>query len=169
MSDKAQAISMLQLELKRCEEFLSELDEEQISEINIFDNHTTKDIVAHLAAWQQVTMGRLEAALNNHDPEFPGWFNGVDPQNKTDLDQMNSWIHGISHSHPWIIIHKEWRQRYTRIIQISEAIPESEMLEIGRYAWLKEYALINVLLGSAEHHKEHLDEIVAFFNLEDGL
>jgi hypothetical protein len=168
MNDKIQLMTMLKQEFTRWVEFLKDLDEDQITDIYIYDNRATKDIVAHLAAWQQVSLARLNAALKNTQPEYPVWFPGTDPQEKNDLDQMNAWIHGISHSHPWFIIRKEWQQGYQSFIETAEKISETDLLEVGKYPWLKDYPLSAVLHGSGEHHKQHLDEVIDFMHRNGG-
>ena len=46
-------------------------------------------------------------------------------------------------------------------MQQAEAIPEAELLEEGRYAWLGDYPLMAVLEGTWRHHGEHLEELLA--------
>jgi hypothetical protein len=46
--------------------------------------------MAHLMAWQQRSLARLEAALQNRQPQFPGWSETLDPESDADLDQVNA-------------------------------------------------------------------------------
>jgi hypothetical protein len=160
MNDKTQIINMLREEFIRWEELLAGIDEEQITASNRIAKLSIKDIVAHLTAWQQTSVARMEAARHNRDPEFPKWPPELDPESEADLDQINAWIYEIHHEKPWSDIHREWRERYLRFLELGEAIPEKDLLDVGRYPWLKGYPLSAVLLGSYEHHEEHLKPLL---------
>ena len=43
----------------------------------------------------------------------------------------------------------------------SEALAEPTLLDASRYAWLNGYSLADVLLGSYDHHQEHLEKLLA--------
>jgi hypothetical protein len=43
-----------------------------------------------------------------------------------------------------------------RYMELPEAMPEQDLLEAGRYPWQQEYPLSANVLGSCEHHQEHL-------------
>ena len=47
-----------------------------------------------------------------------------------------------------------------RFFELAEAIPEKDMMETGRFRWIAGYALSAVLLGSYEHHEEHLESLL---------
>jgi hypothetical protein len=52
-------------------------------------------------------------------------------------------------------------------LELAESIPEKDLLEIGKYPWLREYPLSAVLLGSYEHHEEHLEPLIVLLR-QDG-
>ena len=56
---------------------LSLLKEEQIAKPLENSDWTIKDTVAHLCAWQQRTLARVEAAAENREPIMPGWVNAL--------------------------------------------------------------------------------------------
>ena len=159
MNDKTQITNKLRDEFGRWEEFLGRLSEEQISAPKRIDLLSIKDIMAHLTTWQQITVARLEAALYNREPEYPGWPAGLDPESDGDLDQINAWIYESHYEKPWVDIYREWRERFLRYMELAEAIPEKDLLEVGRYRWIEGYPLSAVLLGSYEHHEEHLEAL----------
>ena len=71
MNDKAQIIAAPREEFDRWEEFLARMDEVQITAPLHSSNLSIKDMIAHLRAWQQVSIARLEAVLLTREPEFP--------------------------------------------------------------------------------------------------
>jgi hypothetical protein len=160
MNDITQIITMLREEFNRWEELLTGIREEQITAPNLIANMSIKDIVAHLTTWQQISVARMEAARDNREPEFPKWPPELDPESEDDLDQINAWIYETRHEQPWSDVHREWEERFLRFLELAESIPEKDLLEVGRYPWLKEYPLSAVLLGSYEHHEEHLEPLL---------
>ena len=159
MNDKTQIIGLLREQFNRWEGFLTGIDEEQITAPNRIASLSIKDIVAHLTAWQQISVARMEAALNNGNPEYPKWLAGFKPESEDDPDKINARIYIYYRQQPWLDIHREWRTRYLHFLEFAEAMSEKDLLEEGRYAWLNGDALSAVLLGSYEHHVEHLEPL----------
>ena len=122
---------------------------------------SVKDVVAHLRAWQQVSIARLEAALLNEAPEYPIWLAGLDPDSDENLEKFNEWIYQAYRERPWSNVHQVWRDGFLHFLELAQAIPEKDLLEIGKYAWLSEYPLFAVLQGSYNHHHvEHLEPLL---------
>ena len=80
MNDKAQIITALKEEFNRWEGLLAGISEDQITAPHLPSILSIKDVIAHLRAWQLVSIARLEAALINREPEFPKWLAGLDPE-----------------------------------------------------------------------------------------
>jgi hypothetical protein len=80
MSDKQHIPTMLREEFQRWEELLASLSEEQITAPQLPADWSIKDVIAHLMAWQQRSIARLEAALLNRAPELPKWPAELDPE-----------------------------------------------------------------------------------------
>jgi hypothetical protein len=167
MDDKAQLIKKLGEEFNRWEELLTGISEEQITAANFIDSLSIKDILAHLTVWQQISVARMEAARHNKEPEYPNWHPEFDPESKEELAKINALIYETRHELPWSDVHREWKERYLRFLELAESIPEKDLLEIGKYPWLREYPLSAVLLGSYEHHEEHLEPLIVLLR-QDG-
>ncbi len=157
MSDKMQLITMLREEFNRWEELLVGMNEAQVTAPQLPSNLSIKDVIAHLRAWQQLSVARLEAALLNREPEFSTWPAELDPESEDDLEQINAWIRETYHEQPWPSVYRNWRAGFLRFLELGEAIPEKDLLAEGRYPWLKGQPLSSVLQGSyAHHYEEHL-------------
>jgi len=163
MNDKKQILTMLKEEFNRWEELLASLSEEQITAPPLPSNLSIKDVIAHLRAWQQVSIARLEAAQLNKEPVFPNWLGGLDPESEDDRDQFNARIYETYHQQPWSRVHQDWRDGFLRFLKLGEEIPENELLDTEKYPWLKGYSLFAVLQGSYEHHhNDHLEPLLAW-------
>lgn len=162
MNDKTKIITMLREEFNRWEELLAGMSEEQIAAPHLPSNLSIKDVIAHLRAWQQVSIARLEAAQLNTEPVFPNWLVGLDPESEEERDQFNAGIYEAYYLQPWSRVHRAWREGFLRFLKLGEAIPESDHLDTEKYPWLKGYSLFAVLQGSYEHHhNDHLEPLLA--------
>jgi hypothetical protein len=54
-----------------------------------------------------------------------------------------------------------WSEGFQQCLELAEAISEKDLLDDGRYAWLKDYPLVFILLGLYDHHQEHLEKVLA--------
>jgi hypothetical protein len=160
MDNKAELIAALMKEFNRWEEFLTGLTEDQITAPNRVGSMSIKDIVSHLTTWQQINVARMEAAQQNKEPEFPKWHPEFDPETDEDLAKINALIQETRHEQHWTDIHQEWKDRFLYFLELAGSIPETELMQTGKYAWLPEYPLSAVLLGSYEHHEEHLEPLL---------
>jgi len=162
VNDKKQMLTMLKEEFGRWEELLAGLTEAQITAPSLPASWSIKDVVAHLMAWQQVSITRLEAARRNQEPVFPGWLAGLDPESEKALDQFNGRIYETHRAQPWSRVYQDWRDGFLRFLKLAEEIPEDELLDREKYPWLKGYALLAVLQGCYEHHHDdHLQPLLA--------
>ena len=162
MNDKQQILTTLRQEFNRWEELLASLSEEQITAPHLPANLSIKDVTAHLRAWQQVSIARLEAAQLNQEPVFPNWLAGLEPDSE-EVDQFNARIHETYHQQSWSRVHQDWRDGFLRFLRLGEEIPENDLLDMEKYPWLKGYSLFAVLQGSYEHHHvDHLEPLLAW-------
>lgn len=162
MSKKQAVLTDLRAEFDRWEALLASLSEAQITAPTLGDGWSVQDVVAHLHAWQLRSVARFDAAANDHELELPAWPNGLDPEEHDEPDELNAWLYRQYHDLPWSDVQQRWRDVYLRILELSATIPEANLLEVGRYPWLKDYALIEVLEGTLEHHQEHAESLQPF-------
>ena len=142
---------------------LATLTEAQITTPRTPSALSIKDEMAHLWAWQQVSIARLEAALRGGEPELPTWFIELDSESEDPPDRTNAWIYETNRDQPWSSVHLVWRGGFLRFLELGAALPDESIMDPGRYSWLQGYPLYRVLEGSYEHHAEHLDEIETMF------
>jgi hypothetical protein len=157
MNDKQGILSALREEFNRWEALLASLSEEQITAPRLPDNWSIKDVIAHLRAWQQRSIARLEAALLDQAPEYPAWPAQFDPEAEGQPHDLNAWLYAKDRDRAWPSVHRDWREGFLRFLELGNTIPEPDLLAAGRYAWLEGYALSAVLHGSYEHHREHAE------------
>lgn len=158
MDDKARALVALRDIFNQWKSLLGSLREPELT-APLPGGLSVKDEVAHLRAWQMVTIARLEAAQFGREPVYPDWTSG-DPDDEPATDAYNRHIQDAWRGRPWDEVFRAWRDGYLRVLALAEAIPADALTDPARYPWLDGRPLIDVLWGTDEHHREHLAELV---------
>lgn len=158
---KTHMLAALREEFDQWEKMLAGLPEAQITAIPQPGELSIKDEIAHLWAWQQRSIARLEAGLNNVEPKMPDWLPDVSPESEENTDQINAWIYETFCARPWSEVYQAWHSGFLRLLTLGEALAEPALLDASRYGWLNGYSLADVLLGTYDHHQEHLEKLLA--------
>jgi hypothetical protein len=160
MTDRQELLSRVRAVFDSWQKLLAGICEEEITAQPFPAGWSIKDVIAHLRAWQQISIAPLEAAVLNTTPVFPTWLAGFDPFFAEEhTDAFNARIYELTHDQPWSIVHRAWKDGYQRFLDLAEAIPEKEIFDAKRYEWLNGYPLSAVIEGSCEHHQEHLEDL----------
>lgn len=158
---KRHILDALREELAAWEALLASKSEAQLTAARAPSGWSLKDELAHLWGWQQRTVARLEGALADHEPVFPALPDGLDAEDEAALNQINAWLYESSRDLPWQTVYERWRATFGRVLELSDALGEHDLLDSSRFAWLREYPLVNYLIGTYEHHQEHLEGALA--------
>jgi hypothetical protein len=159
MNMKQHILTGLQDVFDEWEARLAGMSEAQISQSLEPSRLSIKDEIAHLMAWQQRTVARVEAARLDREPQFPAWPATLDPEDYDNTDPINAWIQETYRDQSWPKVHQDWRSTFQRLLSSANEISERDLLDGGRYAWLNGHSLALILIASYDHHREHLDEL----------
>ncbi len=160
MTMQSHLIAACNEQMAEWESYLAGLSDTQLHTPLAPSHWTAKDVLAHLAAWQQRSNARFEAALGGHEPVFPQWIEaGADPNSEENIHRTNAAIYELYRDVPWEKVHGNWRDGYTRLLDQATELDEYALLDGGRFAWLNGYSLADVLLGTYEHHLEHMRDL----------
>ncbi|HEX8992084.1 MAG TPA: ClbS/DfsB family four-helix bundle protein, partial [Anaerolineales bacterium] len=136
METKQEMLSALQEEFERWEQLLGGLREDEIAARDMPSGLSIKDVVAHLMAWQRLSITRLRAARDNADPTYELGPAGLDPDAEENLERINSWIHETYADEPWPAVYKLWKDGFQAFLDLGRAIPDDVLLQPARFAWL---------------------------------
>ena len=162
MNMKEHLLTALKEQLNRWEELLDHLSNNQINVLLVPSNWTTKDVLSHLRSWQQRSIARLEAALSDREPIFPKWLPELDPDSEVNTDQINAWIYETHRDESWVTVRQNWKDGFSRLLELGERISEKDMMDESRYIWMEMRPLALILIGTYDHHQEHLDKLLAW-------
>lgn len=146
-------------QFNKWEELLASMSDAQITGPIPDSDWTIKDVIAHLMAWQQRSIARMEVALHDQEPGFPRWLPGVNPEEEDNPDHTNAWIIQAYRDQPWSKVYQGWRTGFLRFLGSSKAISEIDLLDYDRYSWMAGYSLADVILSSYVHHQEHYEKL----------
>lgn len=157
MNMKEHILSALREQFVHLDNLLVTLNEEQVTIPHQPSQWSTKDEVAHLWAWQQRSIARLQTAQTNKAPEYPSWAAEVDPEVNDNTDQINDWIYQAYRLRQWKEVYSDWNAGFLRFLELAEKISEKDLLDADKFPWLKGHSLAVTLLSSYDHHQEHYD------------
>ena len=162
MSMKGHILSALREQLAAWKALLAGMSEAQLTQPLSGWDWSVKDNLAHLYAWQQRSIARLEAALNQREPVYPQWLPDLTPDTPGVNQKINAFLYETYRNWTWDEVYQSWCVGYLRLLSLGEVISERELLDSDRYAWLGGYSLADVLIGTYDHHQEHYDKLIVF-------
>jgi hypothetical protein len=154
---KEHILAALREQFDAWEELLASLREEQITTPHFLD-WSIKDVIAHLWAWQQISVARMESGAGSRT-RIPQWVRawarlGGGP------DRINALTFESNHTKTWSEVYQNWRNGFLRFLELGNGISERDLLDGDRYPWLKGYSLAFILVASYDHHQEHLEKLM---------
>jgi hypothetical protein len=150
--DKAALVAALHREKIYWEALLQVVSEEDMLLPGVTGDWTFNDVVAHLTGWRKRTVARFAGALQGGEPLPPEW----PAELGEDVQRVNAWIYRTNRDRPLAEVLAESRQVWQQLVEVVQALPEADLLEPGRFAWIGGKALGPANLGwSFAHLHEH--------------
>jgi hypothetical protein len=167
MNMKEHILTALREQFDSWEELLTSMDEEQITAPRFDYDWSIKDVMAHLWAWQQISIARMEGGLQDREPDFPKWITELDEDWEDNADRVNALTFETNHEKSWSEVHQNWMEGLRRFLELGDKISEKDLLDGDRYLWLKGYSLAFILVASYDHHQEHLEKLLDWLRKHD--
>jgi hypothetical protein len=160
MNMKEHILAALREQFNNWEKLLVSISNEQIITPHFDYNWSIKDVIAHLWAWQQISIARMEGGLQDREPDFPKWITELGEEWEDNADKVNALTFETNHEKPWSEIYQNWKNGFLRFLELGKEISERDLIDGGRYLWLNGYSLAFILVASYDHHQEHLEKLV---------
>jgi hypothetical protein len=136
---------------------LDGLTDAQRLERGVIEHWSVKDLMAHVAFWEDRCWQILSGAKEGTKPPlFDQSF---------DLDKINADAYAASkdRSHPDVAA--EFYASYPRLYALVESLSEADLSDPTRFAWTNGTPLWRYVEGDGyEHYREHADQIEAWLN-----
>lgn len=114
-----------------------------------------RDVVGHLAGWQEVTRARLRAAAEGGAPALPAWLGGRSPEVEDELHVINAALRASHLDRTWPEVVGGWRAGCAEVLEGTARASVADLTTAGRLEGLPHHALAAVVDGTVEHHAEH--------------
>jgi|SRR5581483_3593051 len=143
--------------------YLASLTPEQRVAPLLDDGWSVKDSLAHIAAWENMTIGWLEASLRGEyvkrfTPEF------IQPDDQADAERMmndlNNHLFEQNRNRSWEQVLADFNESYQRILAVIARMSDDDIFNPQRFAWRKGSPAIDMIAANTYgHYAEHLEWI----------
>lgn len=155
MKTRDELLKEIQDEREAWNALLAEVGEGRMEEPGPMGDWTFKDLAAHLTAWRERTLARLEAGPDGDVPPTP-W-----PASLETDDEINDWIHAQHRDRPLGDVLADADQSFERLANLIETMPEEDLMTPGRFEWMGATPLVEAdFFGHL--HEEHDPSIRAW-------
>jgi hypothetical protein len=155
MTTRADLLQTIERERAAWRALLAEVGEERMQEPGPMGVWTFKDLTAHLLAWDQRLLARIEAGSDGSPAPAP-W-----PASLEGDDEINAWIQAHYRDRSLREVLADMDRSHARFAALIGAMPEDELLTPGRFDFMEGKALVEgEFFGHL--HEEHEPAIRAW-------
>jgi hypothetical protein len=109
---------------------------------------SVKDILAHLVEWQRMNLEWYAAGLRGERPAIP-----APGYTLRELPRLNAMIYRKHHRRSLQAVLRDYRSYHTRVIALIGALPNDDLITLGRYSWTgPSWTLSDYLRASTAAH-----------------
>src|ERR671932_687602 len=119
--NRSEVVRALEAERRRWEALLAQVGDDRLTEALLPGGWSFKDLIAHLTAWQRLTVARLEAALRDQKPPVPPW--PPDWNEEENVDAINDRFLQQNRDRPAGEVVAEWRRVFQAVIDLTQSLP----------------------------------------------
>lgn len=166
MKMQAHILAAMREQFEQWQTLLGSMSEEQIHAPLVPSQWSVKDEIAHLRAWQERSIERVNAALEKRAPNLPKWLGDTDLDE--DVDGTNAAIYEMNRERAWSSVFQNWREGFSRFIELGEKFSEPQFLDSSRYAWMEGAPIAFVYIASYDHHQEHFEKLAEWLEAHAG-
>jgi uncharacterized protein (TIGR03083 family) len=127
--------------------YLGSLGEDDLLAPDVVGEWSVKDVLSHLAAWEQLLLGWYEAGRRGEVPRTPaedlGW---------SQLREVNRRIRDREREKPLDRVQAEYAASYEATLRVVDAMSGGELFGRGVYAWLKSGTLAGFVAACTSEH-----------------
>jgi hypothetical protein len=159
--NKKQAIQFLTDNHIKLEKTINRLEENQITEDIILGKWKTKEIIAHLSAWNLELTKAIDDLLNDDKP----WFINEEELTEAEFNEQ-----AIEYRKDWLLdkIFAEWRSSFEQLIQRIKGLSNSEWKYQTPFEWTKDMpvtvsSLFDYKYRGEGHEGGHAKQIEEFY------
>jgi hypothetical protein len=145
--NKQQLLEFGEKEFGRLMELVKTITPDQRDKEYIFDNRTTKDIIAHLLAWQLLELTWYQEGMIGKKPEIPapGYTFKTAPE-------LNEKLYQEYKSIDWNNILEHFNTSHKKLLSIVTKHTDEELSTKKKYAWTGTTSITSYLASALSSH-----------------
>jgi len=165
MLNKKDVINKLSLDSNNLKDLLNQLTPEQLNQIDLDEDWTVKDVVAHLAAWNKEDIAEIDRILNNQAT----WQNlyeekeGEDEFNRREVEKRREYSYEE--------VFNEWKSSYNKLLNKLENLTDgqwehksgNDTWKLGRFKDVPVSVWSLFDYGEMTHEAKHVEALRKFF------
>jgi hypothetical protein len=155
---RAELLAELDSENAGWERLLAEIGEDRMEESGVAGEWSTKDVVAHLAAWRRRTVGRLEAVAKGQPEPAPPW-----PAEMHEDDEINDWFHARDRAQSVRDVLAGSQHVFHQLRSAIEKLPDDVLEDPARLPWMQGTPMSGATLFG-HFHEEHEADMRAWLS-----
>ena len=146
---KQELLNEIQLERTALDDTLALLTPRQMTMPGVTrGGWSVKDVLAHLVEWQQMNLDWYAAGLRGEKPAMP-----APGFTLRELPRLNEVIYQKHHRRSLQAVLLDYKSYHERIIALIEALPDSDLVTLGRFSWTgPSWTLSDYLRASTAAH-----------------
>lgn len=155
--DKTTLLNMIQTEYAQFESLIAPLNETQLCTPSLEREWSIKDIMAHIAVWEQICARWLEEFLRGETPQ---------PSERLDYESNNRIYRenrDRSLAEVQELFHQAHQQFLHQVNLLAQTLSEEDLNASHRFAWTEAWpgsSLIAVIADNSwEHYQDHAQQI----------
>ena len=137
----------------KLEETLDQLSDEQLQEPGLEGGWSVKDVMAHLAAWEQKMIAWAKQYIGGTEPNDR-------PQNDDDINAMNAQLHESNKGKSLEEVRTAFKESYPQAVALTESVPEDILMDSDRFPSRNGNPLWYMIAANTWwHYEEHNEDI----------
>ena len=156
---KEELIEKIEKSYSEWEDVLAEVGDSRMAQRGVADDWSVKDLVAHLAAWQQRVLDRMDADTTGNPAESLG----------QTVDEINVALYERNRDRPLHDVLAQARDTYDRFLTRVRSLSEEQIFKPGHFTFTEDDALYEWIAGNTfEHYEEHTASVRTWLGKLDG-
>ena len=152
--NKTDVLNTIQSAHASLEELLASLSESQLCIPTLEGQRSIKDILAHIAAWERLCAGWIEAFLHGEAPDMPD----------EDDDTINERIFQENRTRPLHEVQEDFQVTYQQFLgqvqALFQILTEEDLNDPNRFSSLEGRSLLALVAGNSyDHYHEHAEQV----------
>jgi hypothetical protein len=160
---KAELLERMRAGRKEWDALIAEIPDSARTEPALAGGWSVKDLIAHVAAFENWTAAQIRAANEGRAPSDRELYGveeiTVDPEG-WNLDRENAAIHARYKETPLSEVMTFSSQAFADLVAAVEGVAEEDLVRAGAQAWTGDATLVEIIPGHCyDHYTQHADDL----------